>query len=519
MTTRMPQATKPGPLPDLLAHRRLLGQGPEFEPFAGTDLFLRVGGQATVDRLVDLLYDGFETDPALRPLFGRDLTGGRASQKMFFAQWLGGGHRYAERSYFGLVHRHESVPITPAVAGRWLHHFEQALTRAVAGEADRGAIFARARDLALALVNEEDMPPARQSGAKPRSGRVRRSVASCGVEARVLSRAVRLAQRRDTVGLEAAIGEEPGLLATTFAARLMQAAALAGRAETIRLLLRHGVDVNAPSSLPVALTGGSFEQVIFVTPLCAARLGRHAAAEQVLLAAGAHDDVFTAAYLGELPRLRTMLATGAALADACDPAADVLSITPLDHAVAGGQAQALRLLLEHVRPPLRGGVRALRGAAQRGDVPMVEMLLAHGADPAEIGVGRWVLHPRLAPLLASRGASVGTSGEWIGACCTGNRGRKDDPDYVRALLRHGARADDRRTGDDQPATGVRALAATGLHYAAKAGFAQTIEVLLEHGADPDARDAQGRTPLDWLGECPPSAERERIRRLLAARRG
>src|SRR5690348_16757448 len=91
--------------PDPLAHRYLLGGRPVYEPFAGTGLLARLGGQATVDRLVDLLYDGFETDPALRPLFPRDLTGGRARQKMFFAQWLGGSHWYAETSYSGLVHR------------------------------------------------------------------------------------------------------------------------------------------------------------------------------------------------------------------------------------------------------------------------------------------------------------------------------------------------------------------------------------------------------------------------------
>jgi len=75
---------------------------------------------------------------------------------------------------------------------------------------------------------------------------------------------------------------------------------------------------------------------------------------------------------------------------------------------------------------------------------MVELLLAHGADATRTGVGRWVLHPELAPLLASRGASIDSSGSWIGASCTGNQGRQDDPEYVRALLRHGARANDRR---------------------------------------------------------------------------
>src|SRR6516225_5098749 len=181
MTASIAPPMKYGDLPDPLAHRYLLGQPLDYRPFAGSDLFARLGGQATVDRLVDLLYDAFEADPALRPLFPRDLTGGRAGQKMFFAQWLGGGHQYAERSYSGLVHRHESVPVTRAAAGRWLHHFQQSLTQTVAGENDRRAIFEQARTLAAALVNEEGTAAAPQPGAKARSGPARRAVASCGV--------------------------------------------------------------------------------------------------------------------------------------------------------------------------------------------------------------------------------------------------------------------------------------------------------------------------------------------------
>ena len=175
---------------------------------------------------------------------------------------------------------------------------------------------------------------------------------------------------------------------------------------------------------------------------------------------------------------------------------------------------ALRLLLDKVRQP-RAGVRALRGAAEKGSLTMVELLLDHGADPTRIGAGRWVLHPRIAPLLSAR--RVGRpSGSWIGASCTGNQGRRDDPDLVRALLRHGARADDRRTGDPAKTVGVATLEATALHYAAKAGFVQTIQVLLEHGADPRAGDSRGRTPMDWLEESSPRVAREPVRKLLTA---
>jgi hypothetical protein len=148
---------------------------------------------------------------------------------------------------------------------------------------------------------------------------------------------------------------------------------------------------------------------------------------------------------------------------------------------------------------------------------MTELLLAHGADATRIGVGRWVLHPELAPLLASRGAAIDSSGSWIGASCTGNQGRKDDPEYVRTLLHHGASATDRRTGDPEGATGVRALNATALHYAARAGFLRTIEVLLDHGADPEARDSHGRTPLDWLEQAAPSVPRAAVENLIGSR--
>jgi hypothetical protein len=138
------------------------------------------------------------------------------------------------------------------------------------------------------------------------------------------------------------------------------------------------------------------------------------------------------------------------------------------------------------------------------------MLIEYGASVASIGAGRWVLHPELAPMLVRAGASVDRSGSWIGLSCTGNQGRKDDPAYVAALLRHGARADDKRlTGQ-----GNDGGKATALHYAAKAGFVKTIEVLLDHGADPAARDDNGFTPLDWLSRAAPSVDRQAVRRLL-----
>jgi ankyrin repeat protein len=86
--------------------------------------------------------------------------------------------------------------------------------------------------------------------------------------------------------------------------------------------------------------------------------------------------------------------------------------------------------------------------------------------------------------------------------CTGNQGRKDDPTYVAALLRYGALVHQRYNG------------ATPLHYAVKAGFVETIQVLFEHGADRNALDDRGRTPFDWLAQASKSVDRAAVRHVL-----
>ena len=235
---------------------------------------------------------------------------------------------------------------------------------------------------------------------------------------------------------------------------------------------------------------------------------RRSEIEALLLRRGARTDVFTAAFLGDLPLVQRLLSERPSLAQVPDPATDVLTITPIHHAVAGNQLPTLRTpARSHYRA---GSNRSPRpsAAAERGSREMIELLLEHGADARAVGAGRWVLDPEIAPLLANAGASAGVgiggedSGDWVRISCTGNQGRKDDPAYVAALLRYGARVDHRYNG------------ATPLHYVVKAGFVQTIQVLLEHGADTDALDDRGRTPLDWLSQAAKSVDRDAVREVL-----
>jgi truncated hemoglobin YjbI len=494
--TRSANIDRMGAVTSLL-HRRFLPPSVSFRPFRGTDLFARLGGQATVDELVDTLYDRFVTDEQLRPFFDRDLTAERARQKLFFAEWLGGPAAYSQLAWAGLVHRHAELPISSALAGRWLGHFRRALESVIPAGVAPGEILERVQELAFGLVN--DRPP-------PERGTVHGMCLSADDPVVI---ALGLARRGDVPGLGELRSRAPALLDRPLhAAAVLHQAVSAGKEKAVTWLLDQGVDLDKPSSLPVGVVGVAFEGIVFVTPLCAARRRRRAAVAALLERRGAKEDVFTAAFLGDQPGLGRLLAADPSLAQAPDPAVDVLEVTPVHHAVSGGSDGAVGLVLDQVAGPLRGAERALRGAAALGKTALVARLLAMGADARGVGVGRWVLHPELAALLAAAGATVAGSGNWIGASCTGNQGRKDDPEFVRALLQHGARVEDRRPGSE----------ATALHHAARAGFLRTIALLLERGADPTARDAAGETPLDWLDRAAKSVDRPAVRALLGGGR-
>jgi ankyrin repeat protein len=355
----------------------------------------------------------------------------------------------------------------------------------------RRAIHYKVSILAMALVNE---------GQEPSELRARPHGTCLRYEPAIES--LTLARRGDTAALRRLVKRAPDILdSAPRAARLLQLAVLGGREPVVDFLLDAGVSLNTPSPI---------KPLIFVTPLGAARTKRRTKIEALLLARGAKEDIFTHAFLGDLDRLQEDIGRGSV--QVIDPAVDALQVTPVHHAVAGG-VEALRALLSAVsqsNEPLLGGARAMREAVASENVAMLAMLLEHGASAVSIGAGRWVLLAELAPMLASAGARVDRSGSWIGLSCTGNQGRKDDPEFVAALLRHGACVEDKRlTG--QGTDGGRA---TAVHYAAKAGFVKTIEVLLNHGADPTARDDNGFTPFDWLERAAPSVDRQAVRRLL-----
>jgi ankyrin repeat protein len=170
-----------------------------------------------------------------------------------------------------------------------------------------------------------------------------------------------------------------------------------------------------------------------------------------------------------------------------------------DHLAGGGAATATA-----------DGLRLLEWCAWYGDVSALRLLLDHGEAlaslGANLGLGAAAFHGhwRLCEFLLESGADAnGADGETDetplhAALCTPDRRAHDL--VVRVLLAHGA--DVRRATRPSVPTGAfmrdcRTRGETALHRAAAFGTGETIDLLLAAGAERDARDAHGDTPLGW----------------------
>ena len=187
-------------------------------------------------------------------------------------------------------------------------------------------------------------------------------------------------------------------------------------------------------------------------------------ARRAFQAAGTNA-VFTLAKSGDSDALRKLLDANPRLIAQQDAG----GMTPLAYAAEAGKTNTLRQLLirgADVNATNRLGWTPLMSAALRGHADAVAALLRAGADPNHVGAeGRTALE-----------VSV-----WCGNLEVG-----------RLLLDKGA-----QTGGLSPPPPM-----TALHEAALLGYADFVQLLLDHGAPADIRDAHDFTPLHWAAMGP-----------------
>jgi ankyrin repeat protein/truncated hemoglobin YjbI len=475
-------------------HNELRHRGEPLVTYPGVDLWKAVAGSDGVASLIKDLYHRIEQDELLRMAFAH-FNSGEASH--FFVQWFGGSRGYSNDLAGGLLRRHQHRYISPKTAAAWLRCMREAL---LARGLDAEQIMRPLARIAKAMIHSPE------TEAKD----LRRTCDGVFDPAQV---------QFETLLNDAAKGRTESVrkaLETdrTFASRrglnnrtLAWVATYRNRPKILELTLSAGADCNAPACDPMRATMACDDVQmgtgVAVTPLAIAKKW-HPALVARLVEHGALDDIFTAAWLGDLPALRDYLARNPELVNAIDPVDDFQEVSPLCHAVCGGSIEATKLLLESgaLVKPHSGKLLTLAVVMNRLD--LVKLLIEHGA-----AVERASLLGRLddaecpvADLLIASGKKVP---DWMLPRACRPDVSTNELHRVTVLLNYGASLDDR---------GRYGL--TALHYAVRGGKIPLIKLLLERGAQVNALDESGLTPLLHLSKTRSKSDPVPVMELLAA---
>jgi ankyrin repeat protein len=225
---------------------------------------------------------------------------------------------------------------------------------------------------------------------------------------------------------------------------------------------------------------------------------------QYLLAHGAQHTIHTAVALGDVDEIRRHAADIEAVMDHTNRYR-----RPIHLAVIKKQLPALRALLDlgaDMTATEASGLTALDQAALDDAAEMVQLLLDRGALltlPAAIALNRTADVERL---LAADPNALKPGG----SCATliVRASERGAVDAIRALIRAGASVN----APDTTLTAVDDTRGyTPLHAAAWNGRLEAVDVLLEHGANPNARDSKYcGTPAGWANYAGHMEVRDRI---------
>lgn len=298
-------------------------------------------------------------------------------------------------------------------------------------------------------------------------------------------------------------------------------AALFGDIETLRTLLDHGADIHAANrkgltALSWAAGKGKEDAVRLLlernaevdhltqngfTALLSSALNKHSGVVKLLVAAGAKVGVVEAALLGDQNLLTRFLGEGADI-----ETENTVNMTPLMAASACGHIKCMDTLLERgadLHKVNASQDSALTWSIRYNQREAVRLLLDHGMDvnrPDQQGsehfrgstlIRRAIQRqlPEMTYLLTERGASLRVrdgSGEtplhWAATAC--------HPEVLRVLLDAGAEVDTVGIRQNTPLMNIvnQVLIKKARHLAC-------VQLMLDRGANVNARSKHGKTPL------------------------
>ena len=121
-----------------------------------TPYYDEIGGRATIERIVQVFYDGVARDDVLRPMYPEeDLAPAAERFTMFLEQYWGGPTTYSQqRGHPRLRMRHAPFAVTPEARDRWLGHFRAGLDAVDLTPAQDAQFWAYAQHAANFMVNQ-----------------------------------------------------------------------------------------------------------------------------------------------------------------------------------------------------------------------------------------------------------------------------------------------------------------------------------------------------------------------------
>lgn len=475
-------------------HRELRHRGEVAVTYPAAELWQAVGGENGVALLIEDLYRRIEQDELLSVAFPH-FNSGNATP--FFVQWFGGSRDYSDDLVGGLMRQHQHRYISPQAAAAWLRCMREAL---VARGLDAEPIMRPLARIAKAMIHS----PETERGELSRNCDGVRDPAQVEFEILLMDAAKgRTENVRKALEQDRTLATRRGLHNQTLA----WVATYRNRPQILELALDAGGDCKTPACDPLRATMACDDVQmgtgVAVTPLAIAKKWRPAFVA-ALVAHGAIDDVFTAAWLGHLPALLHHIDRHPEFINAIDPVDDFQEVSLLCHAVCGGNLDAVKLLIERGAEVPRHSGKLLTLAVVMNRVDLVQLLIDHGADVQRVGLlGRLDDAERpVADLLVAHGKKVP---DWMLPRACRPDVSTNELHRVNVLLDYGATLNDRGR-----------YAVTALHYAVRGGNLPLIKLLLERGAQVDALDESGLTPLLHLSKTRSKADPVPVLELLVA---